>query len=106
MKTESLYVETEVSRDDEEFKLNEDFFDIMDKEVEEELDNEDTDSSDEKNPPDENSNDPTDLSDKKVSSQLSLEAASSSSSSLNSFNDESIDDEMILALERDLENKN
>ena len=105
MKAESLYVETEVSRDEEDFKLNEDFFDIMDKEVEEELDNEDTDSSDEKNPPDENSNEPTDLSDKKVSSQLSLEAESSSSS-LNSFDDESIDDEMILALERDLENKN
>lgn len=86
--SETFYSEEETKNS--EFNLDEDLFDQMDKEVEEELDNEDSSEFEEEyeEEPKEAREDDCDLS------------ATDKSSSMGSFEDDDIDDEMVLALEK------
>ncbi len=86
--SETFYGEEETKND--EFNLDQDMFDQMDKEVEEELDNEEDYSSDPEDG-DENGNEKEDSSG----------SSESTNNSYDGQDDDEIDDEMVLALERD-----
>jgi len=81
--SETFYAEEETKKD--QFNMNQDMFDQMDKEVEEELDNEEEDSN----------------SDADDENEDSTNNSESTNNSYDGEDDDDIDDEMVLALERD-----